>query len=155
MKERELRVWPDQVLRRVCEPVESFDAELRDLVEAMEEAMRVHHGLGLAAPQIGEARRVFVCQAEGRPLRLVNPVVQPVGQAIDEMDEGCLSLPGVSVTVARPSMVVVQARDPRGQAVSALLRGLDARVVLHETDHLDGRLIIDRQARGAEGEAQA
>ncbi|MBN2438238.1 MAG: peptide deformylase [Deltaproteobacteria bacterium] len=109
-----LKIFPDEVLRKVCEPVERFDAELRDLIEEMLVLMRTVEGVGLAAPQVGIAKRLFVCEIENRSLRLINPIITNVnGQA--EMIEGCLSLPEVRVNVKRSNRLCVNGNDFKGR----------------------------------------
>jgi peptide deformylase len=138
-----LHVVPDPVLRNVCGPVERFDRTLRDLAEDMHAFMLRHHGIGLAAPQVGFELRLFVCALEERRLAVVNPEIVAVGEEREAMVEGCLSLPGIGVDVSRPPRLTVRGFDLRGEALSFEVEGLWARVVQHETDHLNGRLITD------------
>jgi peptide deformylase len=138
-----LRVLPDPVLRLVCEPVETFGRPLRELVEELHRLMVRHRGIGLAAPQAGLARRLFVGAIDGQRLCVVNPRLLPCGTGSEEAVEGCLSLPGVEVPVARTSAVEVRGRTPDGTPLSFVAEGLWARLVQHEVDHLDGRLICD------------
>jgi peptide deformylase len=138
-----LRTLPDPVLRLVCEPVDSFDRPLRELIEEMRQLMLRHHGIGLAAPQAGVALRLFVGEIDGRHLSVVNPRLRPCDESRDEGVEGCLSLPGVEVPVARTRAVEVRGRTPDGKPLRFLAEGLLARVVQHEVDHLNGRLICD------------
>jgi len=93
-----LRIYPDSVLRQVCEPVERFDSELRDLLKEMLGLMRAKEGIGLAAPQVGITRRLFVCEIEGHSMSLVNPGIEG-GVGSDNMVEGCLSLPDTRVWI--------------------------------------------------------
>lgn len=139
-----LKLYPDSILRTVCEPVETFDATLRDVAEEMLELMRRHAGLGLAGPQVGLNQRLFVCQIEDHPLVLANVEVRDAVAAEDHA-EGCLSLPGVQVNVRRPERVRVTGYDVRGQRQSFGATGLWARVIQHELDHLNGVLICDYQ----------
>jgi peptide deformylase len=110
----------------------------------MTELMHDADGVGLAATQIGILRRFFVCTLEGEDRVLVNPVVMPVGDETEADDEGCLSLGSIRVPIERALRVEVEARDAAGEPVSLSLEGLDARVVQHELDHLDGVLLLDR-----------
>ncbi len=139
----ELRTAPDPVLRAVCEPVEAFGRPLRELVDEMLRLMRLRRGVGLAAPQVGIERRLFVAEIEGRRLEVVNPRLFLCGRASAKAVEGCLSLPGVEVEVSRAVAVQMSGRTPEGAGVSLVLQGLWARVVQHEVDHLDGRLLCD------------
>jgi peptide deformylase len=138
-----LRTLPDPVLRSICETVDAFDRPLRELVEEMRELMRRHQGIGLAAPQAGVALRLFVAEIDGRCLSIVNPRLLPHERGSETGVEGCLSLPGVEVAIARAKVVEVTGRNAEGRAVSLVVEGLWARVVQHEVDHLNGRLICD------------
>ncbi|HQL00836.1 MAG TPA: peptide deformylase [Smithellaceae bacterium] len=138
----DLQVYPAEVLRQICKPVEQFDAELRDMIEAMFALMRRSEGIGLAAPQAGLARQVFVCRIQNETLALVNPVIVETGKET-QMVEGCLSLPGMHINVTRHDRIYVAALDVRGRRMQYDLTGLWARVVQHEMDHLNGVLICD------------
>jgi len=137
-----LRIFPDEVLRQPCEPVERFDAELRDLIDEMLILMRIREGIGLAAPQVGIRKRLFVCEIENRSISLINPSIAAVGGQA-EMIEGCLSLPEVQVKITRSDRVLVSGYDLDGQKKQFEFTGLCARVIQHELDHLDGVLICD------------
>jgi len=139
-----LRLYPDSVLRQPCGPVERFDAWLSDVFEEMLALMRAHDGIGLAGPQAGLTRRLFVAEIEGQTLCLANPVILVRGGR-DRMVEGCLSLPGLQVEIERDVQVEVQAYDARGTKQKHRVQGLWARVMQHEIDHLDGVLICDHQ----------
>jgi peptide deformylase len=141
-----LRTLPDPVLRVTCAPVDAFDRSLRELVEGMRELMREHQGIGLAAPQAGVALRLFIGEIDGRRLAVVNPRLRTCGKSTREGVEGCLSLPGVEVAVTRASVAEVKGLTPEGRAVSFVVEGLWARLIQHEVDHLDGRLICDQGA---------
>jgi len=137
-----LRIFPDKVLRQVCEPVERFDPELRDLIDEMFVLIRALDGIGLAAPQVGMTKRLFVCEIESRSISLINPNITSLdGQA--EMIEGCLSLTEVQVKVTRSDRLCVNGYDLKGQKKKFEFTGLWARVVQHELDHLDSVLICD------------
>jgi len=149
-KLRKLRMvlYPDPVLTVPGAPVTVFDDQLRSLAARMFELMREAKGVGLAAPQAGESIRLFVCNASGEPghdLVFVNPRFTELVGA-DEREEGCLSIPGVTVTLRRATRVVMQALDLSGEPVRAEGTELMARIWQHEVDHLDGRLIIDRMS---------
>jgi peptide deformylase len=145
-----LRTVPDPVLRCVCEPVDAFDRALREVVEEMRQLMLWHQGIGLAAPQAGIALRLFVAEIDGRPLSVANPRLLRCGPGSETAVEGCLSLPGVEVPVSRAQAVKVRGRTPDGRAVTLTVEGLWARVVQHEVDHLNGRLICDHPAVAGE-----
>jgi peptide deformylase len=137
-----LRIFPDEVLRQACDPVERFDTELRDLIDEMLILMRVRGGIGLAAPQVGITKRLFVCEIENRSISLINPSITAVGGKA-EMIEGCLSLPEVQVNITRSDRLLVIGYDLNGQKQQFFFSGLWARVIQHELDHLDGVLICD------------
>jgi peptide deformylase len=139
----------DPVLKSVASPVTNFGPELRAEVERMIAIMRDGMGVGLAATQLGVLRRVLVFQAsaDGEPTALVNPVVEWLSDELSLAEEGCLSLPRVSMDVERPLHARVSGRDAEGERVGIEASGLEARVLQHEIDHLDGVLILDRTPR--------
>ncbi len=149
MAVREIRLLGDPVLRKEAKEVEVFDEALQSLVEDMFETMAAEEGAGLAAPQIGISLRVMVVDVrrEAGPrgrVALVNPRVVEVGEEVDRGPEGCLSIPGVSEVVARPARVVMEGKTPQGETIRVEGENLFARALLHELDHLDGVLFIDR-----------
>jgi len=140
-----MRRYGDPVLRRRTEPVGDVTEDLRRMVDDMIDTMYDEGGIGLAAPQVGLSLRVMVVGDErGRdPRGLLNPViVDQSGEVTAE--EGCLSIPGVYADVTRAEWVRVEARTLDGETVTLDARGLRARVLQHEIDHLDGVLFIDR-----------
>jgi peptide deformylase len=139
-----LVLYPDQILRSVCQPVERFDSALRDVAQEMWALMRHHSGIGLAAPQVGLRKRLIVCGIEGRPFMLANLEVKDCTDTRDFL-EGCLSLPGVQVNVRRPERIRLVGYDVEGNRRSFGAAGLWARVIQHELDHLNGILICDYQ----------
>jgi peptide deformylase len=144
-----VRRFGDPVLKARAVPVERFDDDLRGEVARMAAIMRDGLGVGLAATQLGVMHRVLVYQVGGdAPLAaLVNPEIEWRGEEIETVEEGCLSLPGVHVDVERPIHVRVRARDEHGDEIGIEASGLEARVIQHEIDHLDGVLILDRTSR--------
>lgn len=145
----------DPVLKSRAMPVTTFDAALLAEVERMGVLMADSLGIGLAATQVGRLRRVLVYRVEGDgPVQaLVNPELQWASKEQEVFEEGCLSLRGVAVDVERPIHVRVAARDAHGEQVLVEASGLEARVIQHEMDHLDGVLIIDRAPRDQRREA--
>lgn len=137
-----IRKYPDSILRQKCEPVEAVTSKEKRLFESMLLALRNFYGIGLAAPQIGESRRLIVADVEGKIIKLANPEIIKV-DGKDKMVEGCLSIPDVSVEVERPYSVIVKGLNEKGETVEIKANGLLARVLLHEIDHLNGKLIID------------
>jgi peptide deformylase len=146
---RFVRKHGDPVLRSRAREVETFDEGLVEEVRRMGQIMHDALGIGLAATQLGVMHRVLVyrIEPEAPVAALVNPVVEWSSKAEEPMEEGCLSLPGVLVEVERPVHVRVRARDERGEPVVIEASGLEARVIQHEIDHLDGVLILDRTSR--------
>jgi len=145
----QVRQYGDPVLRAQARPVEVFDDELRREVARMGALMEDSIGIGLAATQLGMLRRLLVYRVEhdSPVVALVNPVLEWAGKDEEVLDEGCLSLPGVLVEVERPVHVRVRARDEFGDEMTVEASGLEARVIQHEIDHLDGVLILDRTSR--------
>jgi peptide deformylase len=150
-----VRVFGDPVLRSKARPVEVFDDELRAEIARMGGLMEDALGIGLAATQLGGLRRVLVYRVEhSSPVNvLVNPEVEWTGKEEEWLQEGCLSLPGIMVDVERPVYVRVRAQDARGEPIVVEASGLEARVIQHEIDHLDGVLILDRTPRDQRKEA--
>jgi peptide deformylase len=144
----QIRQYPDPVLRLGAREVEEFDDGLRALIERMGRLMQEARGVGLAAPQIGISRRVLVyLPADDAPvIGLVNPRITAHSDESDSADEGCLSLGAatVIVPVERPVSITVQAQTPDGEPVTIEAEALEARVLQHEIDHLDGVLTFDR-----------
>jgi peptide deformylase len=146
---RHVRKYGDPALRSRARAVEVFDAALADEVRRMGSLMDEALGIGLAATQLGVMHRVLVHRVEpDAPLGvLVNPEIEWYGEELDTLEEGCLSLPGVGVEVERPVEIRVRAQDETGAPLVLEASGLEARVIQHEVDHLDGVLILDRTSR--------
>ena len=157
--ERRIRHYPDTFLRQRSEEVSEVDGSIQDLIQDMFSAMEEERGIGLAAPQIGVAKRVVVVSIEDKNfsrLALINPVIVHHSTETDVREEGCLSLPGVNADVERPVEAVVRGTTRNGRLVEISARGLRARILQHEIDHLDGVLFIDRlttkERKSLEGE---
>jgi peptide deformylase len=146
---RHVRKLGDPILKTKARPVERFDDELRDEVMRMGVLMHDALGIGLAAPQVGIAHRVLVYRVEpdSPVVALVNPEIEWSSRDEEISEEGCLSLPLIHVDVERPVAVLVNARDEHGDELVIEATGLEARVIQHEIDHLDGILILDRTSR--------
>ena len=144
-----VRQYGDPVLRSRALEVEAFDDRLSEEVRRMGQVMHDALGIGLAATQVGVMHRVLVYRVDpDAPVAaVVNPVVEWVSDEREPLEEGCLSLPGVLVEVERPVHVRVQSLDERGEQQLIEASGLEARVLQHEMDHLDGVLILDRTSR--------
>ena len=150
-----IRSFGDPVLRTKARRIERFDDALREEVERMGELMDDALGVGLAATQVGVVHRLLVYRVQQQaPLSaLINPEVEWSGRESESMEEGCLSLPGVLVDVDRPIHVRVRALNEFGEPITIEASGLEARVIQHEIDHLDGVLILDRTSREQRKEA--
>jgi peptide deformylase len=150
----QIRQYPDAALKMKARPVEEFDAELKSLVGRMKLLMVDAAGIGLAATQVGVLRRVFVFQNEDDELLAVaNPEIVERSEETEVADEGCLSIQRITVPVERALKVTIVGKDENGEDVRYELDGYAARCVQHETDHLDGVLMIDRTTPVARREA--
>ncbi len=145
----EVRTFGDPVLRSRASDVGEFGDELVLEAERMVAIMHDAMGVGLAATQLGVLRRLLVFQAgpDARPTAVANPELEWVSDELAVAEEGCLSLPGIGVDVERPLHARVRGRDVRGEPLLLEASGLEARVLQHEIDHLDGVLILDRSPR--------
>ena len=150
---KDIRVIGDPVLREHAHEVMAFDRSLRKLAKRMIRTMHDAPGVGLAAPQVGVLQRLLVYDVDDDPQVLVNPVLDEYSEEIEESDEGCLSVPGVTMPVERAVSVRVRGFDAGGEPVDFRAEGFEARVIQHETDHLDGVLIVDRTSRSARAAA--
>jgi peptide deformylase len=139
----------DPVLKSAASPVSEFDDQLAEDAERMIGLMRDAIGVGLAATQLGVLRRMLVFQVgtAAEPTVLVNPEIEWRSEDSATAEEGCLSIPGVVVDVERPLFVRARAVDVRGEPLTVEASGLEARVIQHEVDHLDGVLMLDRTER--------
>jgi peptide deformylase len=139
-----VRRYGDPVLRQVAQPVDAITPEIRTLIADMTETMWRQVGIGLAAPQVGVSLRVFVMDnGKGGARAFINPAVTGRGGAVRE-EEGCLSVPGIFADVERNTWLAIEALDGDGERVVFEAHGLEAKVIQHEIDHLDGVLFIDR-----------
>ena len=135
--------YPERVLSEAGDPVEKFDGELRRLCDDMFETMYAEEGVGLAAPQVGLSLRLFVMDCDGLKLVAANPeIVSAEGEQAGE--EGCLSVGKVHAPLKRAARVTLRAQDVNGEWYERTAEGLAARCFLHETDHCDGTLFVQR-----------
>jgi len=151
-----LAYYGNPILRKNCEKVEEITDEIRQLVDDMIETLEEQNGIGLAAPQVKKDLRLFVTKVphpseddpdqweEGVVKVFINPTLSDPSSEDWERDEGCLSIPKIYVSVVRPYRIKVEATDLEGNVFSEVLSGLDARCVMHENDHINGVLMIDR-----------
>lgn len=149
-----IALYGNPVLRKKAQKIEEFTEELQRLAQDMLETMDANNGIGLAAPQIGKSISLFILrnyveQEDGTihlsdPQAYINPVITVLDDRIQEEDEGCISLPGLRGNVIRPYFIRIEAFDLLGNKFAEELEGYKARVVMHENDHLNGVLYIDR-----------
>jgi peptide deformylase len=144
MASYQIRYWGDPVLTQAASEVTEIDGRLAGLVERMTDTMYEASGLGLAAPQVGVGKRLFIYELEDEPLRtVINPtVVETRGEW--EFDEGCLSIPGLFFPIVRPKEIHITGWDLDGKEVSIEADEIEARCLQHELDHLDGVLLLQR-----------
>ncbi len=149
MAVRDIVLFPHPVLKAVCDPVVPGDPELPGLVQDLIDTVAASPGVGVAAPQIGVAKRVIVVDVSPKPgnglIVLINPEVVS-GSNPKTGREGCLSVPDFTANVRRPQEIVIRGTDPQGRAVVLHSEGLEAVCLQHEVDHLDGILFLDRVA---------
>ena len=151
MAERPIVIYGDPVLRKVCDPVEEINQEIKDLVSDLTDTLKKARGLGLCAPQIGVLKRVFIVDLTAIDLTaslkvFINPEIMEVSDEEAEIEEGCLSFPGLYQKISRPARVKVRAMDLDGNQFEMDADGMSARAIQHEYDHLEGTLFIDRMS---------
>jgi len=139
----DIRVLGDPVLRKPTRPVANVTDELRKLIADMFETMYAAEGIGLAAPQVGRTERLAVVDVGGKKFALINPTIVSTEGEKEKAEEGCLSIPDIYGDVERPATVTIRATDENGNAYEATGSELLGRCILHEVDHLDGKLFID------------
>lgn len=133
-----------ELLKRVADPVTDFDTEFKETALSMVPRMYRAHGCGLAAPQVGISKRFLVYDAGNGPTVVVNPVIIKQRGEQFEPSEGCLSLPRIKARIRRPNVISIKAQDINGNEIFIRATELEARILCHEIDHLDGILITDR-----------
>ncbi|MFQ6778326.1 MAG: peptide deformylase [Alphaproteobacteria bacterium] len=150
MNKLEMKLCGDLALRSKCEPVEDIDTELLSIMDEMVQMMRVQNGVGLAAPQVGILKRFLVMMDPDTEqiFKMINPEIISFSENKVNLEEGCLSVLGsdnlpVYARVSRPESVIVSWTDENGKKLQAEMHGVPARIVQHETDHLNGVLFVD------------
>ena len=158
MAVKEIKIYGETCLKQICVPVEDFGVEEKNLAQDMIQTMYAVRGIGLAAPQVGVLKRIIVLDVEQlkgkfQPIVLFDPEVLPLTKSGDGSprganytfeEEGCLSIPGIREKVKRADRIIVRAWDLDGKSVQLKTRNLMSRVILHEIDHLDGILFVER-----------
>lgn len=139
--------FPNDSLRIKCKPVLAVTPELVNTAKDMYQVMREVNGIGLAAPQVGLDMRLIVLEDAGSPLIMINPHIIMLSPQVEYTGEGCLSFPGVTRIIKRAKEATVKYRDIHGKMQYLVLKGLQARCVIHELDHLQGRLFIDLEEK--------
>lgn len=141
----EIVKYGDEVLSSKSKNVTTFDSALALFVDAMFETLDEANGVGLAAPQVGVEKKIFIVDTrkEGERLVFINPEIIETSVEMVPYEEGCLSIPGIYYNVTRPKMVTVQAQDVNGKSFTIKADGLFARAIQHEADHLKGKLFVD------------
>lgn len=140
----DLVLEPNDILRRKSQPVDVITPELLRFIQDMKETMHENNGIGLAAPQVGRNIRIFTVATQDGTLALINPEIISKSFRKEFDEEGCLSIPGTFIKVKRAKQVKVRALNENGQEITFTAKGLFARVIQHELDHLDGILMFDR-----------
>lgn len=140
----EIKKYPNPVLRKKCQEVAEITDEIRNLSQDMKETMRRKDGLGLAAPQIGELKRIIIVQTANGAEVFINPKITGKSKETEIREEGCLSFPGLFLKIKRAGEIEMEFLDLRGEKKEIKAEGLSARIFQHEIDHLDGILLIDR-----------
>ena len=150
MAAKHIVIWPDPRLRQKTRAVTEINDDVRALYQDLVDTMFVHSGLGIAAIQIGDPTRMFLVEAalagrepDSDPVAFINPEILWTSEEMQKSDEGCLSFPGVYVPVERPMRARVRAMDLSGEIFEVEAEGLYARCLLHEYDHLTGKLLAD------------
>ena len=136
--------YGDPVLRETSKEVTEVTDEIRKILDEMVETMREESGVGLAANQVGLTQRFLVCEVEGNVKKIINPEIIKFSEQEIEMEEGCLSIPGIYKRVKKPEKISVKYMNEKGETVEEELDGIWARVYQHELDHLNGVLFIDK-----------
>lgn len=140
----EIKKYPDPILRKKCKEVKEVTEEIKKLSQEMIEVMIKGQGIGLAAPQVGELKRIIAIQAEKSSVVFINPQVLKKSREHEFLEEGCLSFPGLWLKIKRPKKIEVEALTVDGKKIKIKAQGIFAQILQHEIDHLDGILFIDR-----------
>lgn len=145
-----LLFYPNKILEQKCDMVINFDVELGETLDEMKKVMEAHNGIGLAANQVGLTKRIIIIKtSKGETYEFINPVIIEMDGMIT-MQEGCLSAKSIYLNITRPSDVLLQYQDRTGEIKKIMAQGIEARTILHECEHLDGKFYfskVNRQER--------
>ncbi|MGM0507665.1 MAG: peptide deformylase [Fusobacteriota bacterium] len=139
--------YGNPLLRKKSKKVDELTDDIKGLIIKMEDTMHEASGAGLAAPQVGILKRVFLTEIAGETKKVINPIILKKSDEDDTKEEGCLSIPGIYSKVKRPLEIKVKYLDETGKEIEEILNGMDARAFLHEFDHLEGVLFVDKVSR--------
>lgn len=141
----EIKKYGETALREIAQEVDKIDDEILEILDNMVETMHSAKGVGLAAPQVGISKRIFVCdQGDGVVRKVINPVITPLTEKLMDYEEGCLSVPGIYKKVQRPEKIKIEYLNEKGESVTEEVEGFLAIIMQHEYDHLNAVLFVDR-----------
>lgn len=141
----EIKKYGETVLREIAQEVDKIDDEILEILDNMVETMHSAKGVGLAAPQVGISKRIFVCdQGDGVVRKVINPVITPLTEKLMDYEEGCLSVPGIYKKVQRPEKIKIEYLNEKGESVAEEVEGFLAIIMQHEYDHLNAVLFVDK-----------
>lgn len=141
----EIKKYGETALREIAQEVDKIDDEILEILDNMVETMHSAKGVGLAAPQVGISKRIFVCdQGDGVVRKVINPVITPLTEKLMDYEEGCLSIPGIYKKVQRPEKIKIEYLNEKGESVTEEVEGSLAIIMQHEYDHLNAVLFVDK-----------
>lgn len=141
----EIKKYGETVLREIAQEVDKIDDEILEILDNMVETMHSAKGVGLAAPQVGISKRIFVCdRGDGVVRKVINPVITPLTEKLMDYEEGCLSVPGIYKKVQRPEKIKIEYLNEKGESVTEEVEGFLAIIMQHEYDHLNAVLFVDK-----------
>ena len=141
----EIKKYGETALREIAQEVDKIDDEILEILDNMVETMHSAKGVGLAAPQVGISKRIFVCdQGDGVVRKVINPVITPLTEKLMDFEEGCLSIPGIYKKVQRPEKIKIEYLSEKGESVTEEVEGSLAIIMQHEYDHLNAVLFVDK-----------
>lgn len=141
----EIKKYGETVLREIAQEIDKIDDEILEILDNMVETMHSAKGVGLAAPQVGISKRIFVCdQGDGVVRKVINPVITPLTEKLMDYEEGCLSVPGIYKKVQRPEKIKIEYLNEKGESVTEEVEGFLAIIMQHEYDHLNAVLFVDK-----------